>query len=155
MKVEEWLSGLEYDSAGMFITKHINGGPVKVLDIRGWSTLVKSFDSEDKAALFQDAVGEFILQAINEKLENDKSKENIWKLIEKEIGKKFKIINKIKFLFLVTPMPVGQKFQIDNLNWCRLIKEGKQVFVENEHGNRYSLNDLNDNELELALQSIK
>jgi len=152
MKVQEWLSGLEYDADGMTIEKTVNNSQVIIFDIKGWSTIVNSLGNEHKAALFQDSVGEFILEAINEKLQNDKEKDRVWKLI---VGSKFKIINKIKFLFLVTPKPVGNKFQLSNLDWCRLIKEGKQILVENEHGSKFSLNELDDIELELALQSIK
>lgn len=88
MTVQEQLSDLEYDSDGMFITKHIDGGPVKVLDIRGQSTIVNSLGSENRAALFQDKVGRFVLEAINEKLENDKQKEKVWEKIQEDLADK-------------------------------------------------------------------
>jgi TPP-dependent 2-oxoacid decarboxylase len=85
MKVEEWLSNLKYESHGMTIEKIVNGSSVVVIDIRGWSTIVKSLGSENRAAVFQDSVGEFILEAINEKLENDKTKQKIWEVIKEGI----------------------------------------------------------------------
>lgn len=88
MIIQEWLSGLEYDSHGMTIEKSVNGSPIIVIDIRGWSTIVSSLGSEHKAALFQDLVGKFVLEAINEKLENDEQKEKIWKVIKEGITEK-------------------------------------------------------------------
>ena len=86
MKVSEWLSDLRYDSDGITIEKTINDSSVVILDIRGWSTITNNLGSTDKAALFQDSVGQFVLEAINEKLENDKQKEGIWKLIAKGLN---------------------------------------------------------------------
>jgi hypothetical protein len=85
MKVSEWLSNLEYDSHSMTIEKIVNNSSVVVIDIRGWSTIVKSLGSENRAAVFQDSVGEFVLEAINEKLENDKTKQQIWEVIKESI----------------------------------------------------------------------
>lgn len=81
MKIEEWLSNLKYDSEIQMIHKD----NIKILDIRGWGSLVRSFPSTEEAAKFQDSVGEFVISAINEKLENDKFKINLWDNIQKRL----------------------------------------------------------------------
>jgi hypothetical protein len=81
MKVEEWLKDLEYDSDGICITKN----RIVVLDIKGWFTLVDTFNNENLAAVFQDEIGKFVLEAINEKLKNDKFKKKILDKIEKDL----------------------------------------------------------------------
>lgn len=73
MKVEEWLKDLEYDSDGICITKN----NIVVLDIKGWFTLVDTFNNENLAAVFQDEIGKFVLEAINEKLQSEKNKQNL------------------------------------------------------------------------------
>lgn len=92
MKVEEWLSNLKYESHGMTIEKIVNGSSVVVIDIKGWSTIVNSLGSENRAAVFQDSVGEFILEAINEKLENDKTKHKIWNKIQGDLSNNINVV---------------------------------------------------------------
>jgi hypothetical protein len=163
MKVSEWLSNLEYDSDGICITKDINNDFIKILDIRGWSTLSKAFDSMDRAALFQDSVGEFILEAINEKLENDKQKKELCKKFSENLNDYVTVyqtkLQEVFYKFINKNIIESNKFQIDNLDWCKLVKlisddTQENVYVENEHGTHFELNELKFKELLLALESI-
>lgn len=163
MKVSEWLSGLEYDSHGMTIEKTVNGSSVIIIDIRGWSTIVNSLGSENRAALFQDEVGKFILEAINEKLENDKQKKEEWAKIQAVMNtpeykeeQRLQLISEILFHFEASGKTESSyKFQLDNLDWCTLIKQtdGSTV-VENEDGSQFDLNELNIEELKLCSDNI-
>jgi hypothetical protein len=40
-------------------------------EIRGWGALQNEFETEIEAAVFQDEVGKFIAEAINEKVQRD------------------------------------------------------------------------------------
>lgn len=80
MTIQEWLSGLEYKknpSGAIF-----NSQDVCVLDITGFGVFSRIFPSTEKSLEFLDSVGQFVLEAINEKLENDKEKDRIWKVIQ-------------------------------------------------------------------------
>ena len=48
-----------------------NGGMKMLLDVRGWGVIQKLFKNEDEACEFQDSLGAFIAEAINEKLERE------------------------------------------------------------------------------------
>ena len=45
---------------------------IMILDVRGWGEIQHLFDTNAKSEYFQDQIGEFVTQAINEKLINDK-----------------------------------------------------------------------------------
>lgn len=65
MNVKEWLkSGVHYDQSGAFIWTNNNR---HVLDMRGWGELTHFFETPEEAVKFQDEIGEFVAQAINEK----------------------------------------------------------------------------------------
>lgn len=163
MTVQEWLSGLEYNSDGITIEKTISGSPVVILDIRGWSTLVSNLGNTDKAALFQDSVGQFVLEAINEKLENDKQKKEEWAKIQAVMNtpeykeeQRLQLISEILFHFEASGKTESSyKFQLDNLDWCTVIKQTDgSIVVENEHGSQFDLNELNIEELKLCSDNI-
>lgn len=44
-----------------------------VLSVRGWGAIQHIFADKDKAAEFQDAMGKWIAEAINEKLERERN----------------------------------------------------------------------------------
>ena len=69
MTIEKWLKDVHYDNFGTCIwSKDKDGGSQMVADIRGWGSLQYEFKTEEEAEKFQDEVGEFIAQAIREKL---------------------------------------------------------------------------------------
>ncbi len=80
MTVEEYLNGeIKYDKRGQYIwLVDKRGHHDKIADLRGWGKIQNLFENKDKtidfksAELFQDEVGEFIVQAIREKLINDR-----------------------------------------------------------------------------------
>lgn len=72
MEVTELLNGLtiSYDKGGQQIyAKQQDEATIHLANIRGYSYFVSRFD--DNAEAMQDAVGEFIAQAIKEKLQQD------------------------------------------------------------------------------------
>jgi hypothetical protein len=71
MTIEKWLSDVYYDAWGQRIWNKVDadGASELVAEVRGWGSLQHEFATEDEAAKFQDEVGEFIVQAIREKIE--------------------------------------------------------------------------------------
>jgi hypothetical protein len=80
MKVTDFI-GIKatYDDYGLYIwgvTK--NGRQQKLADLRGWDGIQNLFKTEggfideDKAASFQDELGRWLVDAINEKLERER-----------------------------------------------------------------------------------
>jgi hypothetical protein len=76
MTIEQWLSDVYYDNWGTHIwnKEDKDGGSQLVAEVRGWGRLQNEFETKDEAAKFQDEVGEFIVQAIREKIEQLKNK---------------------------------------------------------------------------------
>jgi hypothetical protein len=75
MTIEKWLSDVYYDEYGTIIwNKEQDGGNQLVADIRGWGRLQNEFSTQEQAEKFQDEVGEFIVQAIKEKILKDYGK---------------------------------------------------------------------------------
>ena len=67
MTIEEWLKDVKYDKdGGPYIW---NSDGEMVCSIRGWGTLQYKFSSGLETEQFQGKVGEFIAQAIREKLD--------------------------------------------------------------------------------------
>ena len=68
MEITKWLSNVKYQSEGQIL---VNDDPelgvVKIAEIRGWSFLSSLMGAED-AASFQDLVGNFIAEAIQDKI---------------------------------------------------------------------------------------
>ena len=72
MTIKQWLSNVYYDEWGTHIwNKEKDGGSQLVADVRGWGRIQNEFKTQEEAAKFQDEVGEFIVQAIREKIERD------------------------------------------------------------------------------------
>ena len=72
MKIEKWLKDVYYDEFGTHIwNKDKEGDIQKVADIRGWGAIQNLFKTQKEAEEFQDEVGKFIADAINEKIQRD------------------------------------------------------------------------------------
>jgi hypothetical protein len=72
MTIEKWLSDVYYDEYGTHIwNKEQDGGNQLVAEIRGWGRLQNEFPTLKESDKFQDEVGQFIVQAIREKIERD------------------------------------------------------------------------------------
>lgn len=72
MTIKKWLSNVQYDKYGTHIWNvEQNESMQLIADVRGWGALQHEFKTEEEASKFQDEVGEFIAQAIREKVERD------------------------------------------------------------------------------------
>ena len=73
MTIQKWLKNVKYDQyGGTYIwSEDEKEGCEMVATVRGWGALQRVFKTEEEAAKFQDEVGEFITQAIREKVERD------------------------------------------------------------------------------------
>ncbi len=74
MKIEDYINKAKYDDSGQMIFGVQNDGEHRyLLDLRGWGGIRNLINDENKAMKFQDSVGEWIAEAINEKLERCKN----------------------------------------------------------------------------------
>ena len=73
MTIKEWLKDVYYDQWGQYLwsKQDADGGSQMVGEIRGGGALQNEFKTEIEAAVFQDEVGKFIAEAINEKVQRD------------------------------------------------------------------------------------
>lgn len=73
MIISEWLKDIYYDEHGQYLwsKQDADGGSQMIGEVRGWGALQHEFETEEEAATFQDAVGKFIAEAINEKVQRD------------------------------------------------------------------------------------
>ena len=60
MTIKEWLKDVYYDEYGKLVA-----------GVRSWERLPNEFPTKEEAEKFKDEVGEFIVQAIREKVERD------------------------------------------------------------------------------------
>jgi len=79
MTIEKWLSDVYYDEYGTRIwnREDKDGGSQLIADIRGWGAIQNEFKTNEEAEKFQDEVGEFIVQAIREKIARTSSQTEI------------------------------------------------------------------------------
>lgn len=79
MTIEKWLSDVYYDEFGTHIwnREDKDGGSQLVAEIRGWGRLQNEFPTLKESEKFQDEVGEFIVQAIREKIARTSSQTEI------------------------------------------------------------------------------
>jgi hypothetical protein len=71
MTIKQWLQNVHYDDYGQYLwAKHDDGNQL-IGEVRGWGALQNEFKTEDEAYMFQDEVGKFIADAINEKVQRD------------------------------------------------------------------------------------
>jgi hypothetical protein len=73
MTTKEWLKDVYYDQWGqrLWSKQDEDGGSQMVGEIRGWGALQNEFNTEEEASDFQDEIGKFIADAINEKVQRD------------------------------------------------------------------------------------
>ena len=79
--IKEWLKDVYYDDFGQYLwsKQDADGGSQMIGEIRGWGALQNAFKDPSKtpqeytqeASKFQDEVGKFIADAINEKIKRD------------------------------------------------------------------------------------
>lgn len=70
MTLKEWLKDVYYDEYGQYLwSKNDNDESQMIGEIRGWGALQYEFETEEDAIKFQDEVGKFIAEAINEKIQ--------------------------------------------------------------------------------------
>ena len=83
MTIEKWLADVHYDNLGTCIwNREKDGGNQMIADIRGWGAIQNEFKTNEEAEKFQDGVGEFIVQAIREKIYFKQLKEQKGILVE-------------------------------------------------------------------------
>jgi hypothetical protein len=70
MTIQEWLKDVHYDGFGQHLWSESDGNQL-IGQVRGWGALQHEFETENEAEEFQDAVGQFIADAINEKVKRD------------------------------------------------------------------------------------
>lgn len=71
MTLQEWLKDVYYDEHGQYIwsKQSSDDGSQLIGEVRGWGTLQQEFATIEEAEKFQDEVGKFIADAINEKVQ--------------------------------------------------------------------------------------
>ncbi len=71
MKITDFINGkVTYSKQGQYLW--IDNGMRLLAQLRGWGTFTKMFSTGKDAAKFQDEVGQFVADAINEKIEREK-----------------------------------------------------------------------------------
>tara|TARA_R100001244_G_C5148426_1_gene129229 strand:+ start:360 stop:584 length:225 start_codon:yes stop_codon:yes gene_type:complete len=69
MEVKDFIGEkVTYDNMGQMIWGNKDGDTQLILSIRGWGAIQKLFDTGAQAVDFQDKMGNWIVDAINEKL---------------------------------------------------------------------------------------
>lgn len=70
MTIPEWLKDVYFDPFGTYLwsKQSEDGGSQMIGEVRGWGALQNVFPNEVDAASFQDEIGKFIADAINEKV---------------------------------------------------------------------------------------
>ena len=78
MEIKDYINGkVRYDKNGTYLwIEKPNGGIQMLGEIRGWGHIQNMFKDDDgtQAGMFQDEVGRFVADAINEKMERELSK---------------------------------------------------------------------------------
>lgn len=68
-KLIEFIGKAQYDQFGQIIWGNVRGGLQMLCDVRGWGAIQHLFKSQEEAGKFQDYMGQFTADAINEKIE--------------------------------------------------------------------------------------
>lgn len=79
MKITDFINGkVEYDKNGSqyFWIIDPKQGHTMLGELRGWGAIQKLFNNPDLASEYQDQIGQFIAEAINEKIEREKLNKN-------------------------------------------------------------------------------
>jgi hypothetical protein len=80
MEINQWLADVYYDEFGTHIwSRESDGDNHLIAEIRGWGRIQQIFKTHKECAEFQDEVGKFIAEAINEKVKRELAKkENLY-----------------------------------------------------------------------------
>jgi hypothetical protein len=75
MTIQEWLKDVYYDEYGQYLwsKQSSDGGSQLIGEVRGWGA-IQNLPNIDSAK-FQDEVGKFIADAINEKVQRSKQQD--------------------------------------------------------------------------------
>jgi hypothetical protein len=78
MTIRDWLKDVYYDEFGQYLwsKQSSDGGSQMIGEVRGWGALQNEFNTMEEASKFQDEVGKFIAEAINEKIQRLNKKDN-------------------------------------------------------------------------------
>jgi len=73
MTLKEWLKDVYYDQFGQYLwSKQSEDGDIQMVgEIRGWGAIQQLFGTHKECEEFQDQIGKFIADAINEKVQRD------------------------------------------------------------------------------------
>lgn len=71
MIIKQWLQNVHYDDYGQYLWANHDDGNQLIGEVRGWGALQQEFKTEVEAEAFQDEIGKFIADAINEKVKRD------------------------------------------------------------------------------------
>ena len=72
MTIKDWLKDVYYDEHGQYLWAKDSDGKIQMIgEVRGWGALQHEFEDEEESEDFQDEVGNFIADAINEKVQRD------------------------------------------------------------------------------------
>lgn len=73
MNIVEFIGKARYCDHGTIIfgSNGINGGDQVLLNVRGWGRIQGLFPTLEEAEKFQDEYAEWVVQAINEKIERE------------------------------------------------------------------------------------
>ena len=73
IKVEDFIGdNVEYDESGQVIWGNKDDGQQLLIDVRGWGAIQNLIKNNDKATKFQDDLGKWFAEAINEKLNKER-----------------------------------------------------------------------------------
>ena len=71
MTIKQWLQNVHYDEDGQYLWANHDDGNQLIGEVRGWGAIYNEFPNDERASTFQDEVGKFIADAINEKIKRD------------------------------------------------------------------------------------
>lgn len=112
MTPEKFIGKAWYDQLGQMVWGETKKGDQLIADLRGWGAIQNLFKSEVEAATFQDEVGVFITDAINEKIEriSDLSKRYAKKRAQiQKIIESIQVDNSINPFMMASPDPGSAK----------------------------------------------
>jgi len=71
-QIKNFIGTAKYDPMGQYIWGvDEKGNYQKIADVRGWGAIQHMFANNEEAAKFQDDLGQFITDAINNKIKTD------------------------------------------------------------------------------------
>ncbi len=145
MEIINFLDGrFKYDDDGQFIWLVDSEGKLqKIADLRGWGAIQNLFKGDkgiidsDKASKFQDAIGEWIVNALNSKLEEEKKDhKNYFVISEREIKERIKKeLDYRREIFYTNEASFDIGFRL-GIKWIKEILILKKQIMENEEAKK-------------------